>query len=408
MKDEVRRIMQMVKDGKLSPDDAAELIEAFQGSEGSERVEGGNDSGAQAQPQEEQASEEEPASKDDRLSGFVAQLEKMGKEVADSVNWHDVAKQVRHGVNKGVDAIRKATDDMRKGKGPLAVFGAHESKTVELPLDVPEGKILRIEGEAGDIKITGGKKIGKIVATATFRGHNEEEARAKAEGYIPVLEESEQFVLLRQPDGSDFSVDLEISVAKGVPVELRVQSGDIRVVDTRSSCRVTSRSGDVYLRGMDGTIDVSLYSGDVKIEDSKSSVMTVETKSGDVTLTDVKGVMNLRTSSGDVRITRAAGRTLSVEAASGDVSIDVREPVQGAINVRTVTGDARVDIAGGSDAQVMLSTLRGAVSSGVELDDLQQEGLKITGKLGKGNGSIDISSVNGDVHLGLRDSGADG
>ncbi|MFM9874093.1 MAG: SHOCT-like domain-containing protein, partial [Fimbriimonadaceae bacterium] len=30
MKDEVRRIMQLVKDGKLSPEDAAELIEAFQ------------------------------------------------------------------------------------------------------------------------------------------------------------------------------------------------------------------------------------------------------------------------------------------------------------------------------------------------------------------------------------------
>ena len=58
MKDDIRRIMQLVKDGKLSPEDAAELVEAFEGSERSEDVGGGTEDGARAQtddggPQEE-------------------------------------------------------------------------------------------------------------------------------------------------------------------------------------------------------------------------------------------------------------------------------------------------------------------------------------------------------------------
>jgi hypothetical protein len=81
------------------------------------------------------------------------------------------------------------------------------------------------------------------------------------------------------------------------------------------------------------------------------------------------------------------------------------EPVMGAMNVRTVSGDARVFVPDGSDCHVMLSTLRGSVSSTLELADLNQESLTITGKLGQGSGSIDISAVNGDVHLGLVDSG---
>ncbi|MEX2242449.1 MAG: DUF4097 family beta strand repeat-containing protein [Fimbriimonadaceae bacterium] len=329
----------------------------------------------------------------------------MAKDVAGSVDWKDIATQVRSNAEKARDAVKKATDDARRGKGPFGtIFGSHESKTVELPLDVPKGKILRIEGEAGDVRVTGGAESGSVTATATFRAHSADEAKAKAELYTPVLEESDQFVLLRQPEGSDFSVDLEIYVPDGVPVEVRMQSGSVRVIDTRSSCRVIGRSGDVTVKGLDGTVDVSLYSGNVRIEDTKASVMTVETKSGDVKLIGVQGVMNVRTSSGDVRVVNGRGRTLSIEAAAGNVSVEMAEPVKGAMNVRTVSGDARVYVPDGSDCQVMLSTLRGSVSSTLDMKDLNQESLTITGKIGRGSGSIDISAVNGDVHLGLVDS----
>ena len=443
MKEEIRRIMQLVQSGKLSPDDAAELIEAFEDSDKSEDVGGGNESEtgagrAQARPSQaaaggsradapfagkaakregaaqSQTVSDEPdrsegsegaAKGSDPFQGLISSIEKIGRDVAKSVNWSEVAVQIRSNAEKARDAVKKATDDAKLGKGPLGTFfGTHESKTVELPLDVPKGKILRIEGEAGDVKVTGGSESGHMTATATFRAHNQDEAKAKAELYTPVIEESDQFVLIRQPEGSDFSVDLEIYVPEGVPVEVRLQSGEVRVVDTKSAARIIGRSGNVSLKGLDGAVDVSLYSGDVRIEDTKSAVMTVETKSGDIKLIGTQGVMNVRTSSGDVRVVGGRGRTLSIEAASGNVSVEMAEPVKGAMNVRTVSGDARVYVPDGSDCSVMLSTLRGSVSSTLELRDLNQESLTITGKLGGGSGSIDISAVNGDVHLGLVDS----
>jgi len=415
VKEEIRRIMQLVKDGKLSPEDATELIEAFEDSGTPEPVGGGKESepgrakarppgGARADAPFAEDSEDDEKS-GDPLRGLIGSIEKMAKDVAGSVDWKDIATQVRSNAEKARDAVKKATDDARRGKGPFGtIFGSHESKTVELPLDVPKGKILRIEGEAGDVRVTGGAEAGSVTATATFRAHSAEEAKSKAELYTPVLEESDQFVLLRQPEGSDFSVDLEIYVPDGVPVEVRMQSGAVRVIDTRSSCRVIGRSGDVTVKGLDGTVDVSLYSGNVRIEDTKASVMTVETKSGDVKLIGVQGVMNVRTSSGDVRVVNGRGRTLSIEAAAGNVSVEMAEPVKGAMNVRTVSGDARVYVPDGSDCQVMLSTLRGSVSSTLEMTDLNQESLTITGKIGRGSGSIDISAVNGDVHLGLVDA----
>jgi len=44
VKEEIRRIMQLVKDGKLSPEDATELIEAFEDSGTPETVGGGKES----------------------------------------------------------------------------------------------------------------------------------------------------------------------------------------------------------------------------------------------------------------------------------------------------------------------------------------------------------------------------
>ena len=367
MKEEIRRIMKLVKDGKLSPDDAADLIEAFEDSEQSERVGGGDEEAgrAEARPRSDsradapfagdesadggsvgaakmgaakkaggakgshaadEAEEEEEDGADgveeevtettgtktgrrDPFKSLVDSIEKIGKDVAGNIDWTDVANKVKVSVEKGTEAVRKAADDAKHGRGKFRfgiIFGSQESKTVELPLTVPEGKILRIEGEAGDVRITGGAESGHLTATATFRAHNEEEAKAKAEEYTPMIEESEGQVLLRHPDSSDCTVDLDVYVPDGVPVEVRLQSGDIRVIDTRSSCRVMGRSGDVVLKGLDGTVDVSLHSGDVRIEDTKSAVMSIETKSGDITMIDTQGVVNVRTSSGDVRVRRGS------------------------------------------------------------------------------------------------------
>ena len=228
MKEEIRRIMRLVKDGKLSPDDAAELIEAFEDSEKSERVGGGEATGARAETEQEPKSQDKSS---DPFKGLIGAIEKIGKDVAESVNWSDVAGQIRENVEKGRDAVKKAAEDVKRGKGPFGTFfGTHETKTIELPLDVPKGKILRIEGEAGDVCVTGGAEEGKMIATATFRAHNQEEAKERADQYTPVIEESAQFVLIRQPEGSDFSVDLDIYVPDGVPVEVRLQIG-------RASCR---------------------------------------------------------------------------------------------------------------------------------------------------------------------------
>ncbi len=404
MKDEIRRIMKLVQEGKLSPEDAAELIQAF--AESGPEEEAGEAAAATEEGAAEGVKEKaatEPGATKDPFAALIDSIEKVTKDVAKTVNWQDVAKQVREGVQKGVEAVKQAAEEARKS-GTFTIFGVAETKEVELPLSVPSGKVLRIEGSAGDVSVKGGASVGKLKATARFRAGTHEDAKAKADRYTPVLEESEQYVLLKQPEGHDFSVDLDIDVPTGVPLELKLLSGDVSIEGTNAPVRVHGKSGDLSLKGAEGAIEVSLSSGDVAIEHANASVLTVETKSGDLSLNDVTGAVNVRTSSGDVSVKRCRARNVSVEAASGDVSVDMLEPVNGTVNVRTVSGDVSVSLPDGSDCRVTLSTLRGSVACDLELMDDVRDSQRITGRLGNGEGAIDVSAVNGDVRLQLRDS----
>ena len=93
-----------------------------------------------------------------------------------------------------------------------------------------------------------------------------------------------------------------------------------------------------------------------------------------------------------------------MEATYGNVTVDLDEPLNGTLNVRTVNGDATVSVPDGCDCRVKLSTIRGEVHCGFDLIDEAREESRVTGALGTGNGTLDVSAVTGNVSLDLRDS----
>lgn len=405
MREEVERIIKLVKDGKLSPEDAADLIDAFhaadnQAKEADEPQAAATGAGTPPPPPPPPGA----GSAKDPFRAFVETMEKFGKDASESVKWDEVAQQVREGTRKGVEVLRSGLEEVAKGRISFTnLFSLQESKEVSLPLAVPAGKVLRVENLAGNVKIVGGFDVGTVTAHARFRGLTVEEARAKAAEYTLILEESDHQVLVRQPDVSGLSVEIEIQMAGTGPVEVRCDSGDVSVLDTKGGARIQTRAGDIHLRGLEGLIEINADSGDVSVEDSTVTGLTLEGKAGDVTLKNVRGNVNVRAASGDVTARECSGKVFSVEAVSGDLLIDLSEPITGNIDLRTVSGDANVSIVDGSDCRVSVSTLRGSASCEIELEDRAASEQRVTGRLGSGNGVLNVSAVSGDIHLKLRD-----
>jgi len=407
VKEEIRRIMNLVKEGKLSPEDAAELIDAFTTSDSGEEAHAENGAAQRAKESDESdktdASEKsDEAAPKDPFKTFVDFMENIGKEVTQKVDWNDVAQKVRESSIKGMEALKKGVEQIKEGKGNWTWFSAYESREMILPLSVPEGKTLRIENPCGDVRLKGSAEKGEIHAQLKVRGGDETQARENADAFTLLVEESDHQVLIRQHDVPGIELDLDIKVLGTVNVEVRNASGDVELNDV-GSCKVQSQAGDVLIRRANGLIEITCQSGDVAVEDSTTPSLTLESKSGDVSIKSVTGNISMRTASGDVSLLECSGKTISIESVSGDVSVDISEPVSGTVNVRTVNGEPVVAIADGSDCRVSLSTLRGDVLCDIDLEDEARLEQHVTGTLGKGTGSIDVSAVNGNVTMKLRE-----
>ena len=197
MKDQVIRILKMVQEGRLSPEDAYDLMDAFTNFEASER--------AHAAPPPPPSSSEEPFRK------FIDSVEKMTKEAVGSVDWSKVAEQVKVATKKGVVGLRESVDQISKGDFKFPWFGPSETKTVELPLNIAPGKTLKLERTNGDVRVKGGYSEAKLIATAKVRGKDKDDARIKADAWTPVVEESDGSVTIRQSADS-MEEDIEVQV----------------------------------------------------------------------------------------------------------------------------------------------------------------------------------------------------
>ncbi len=400
MKDDIARILKLVQEGKLSAEDAADLIDAFQNPEPSPEEASAEGSTPPPPP----GAAEGQAAKKDPFKNFADFMDNLERQVRESVDWKDVAQQARQGAQKGLDALKKAADEIKSGTVSVGLFGTSETREVTLPLTVPEGKTLKIENPCGNVKVSGGFAEGSVSARAKVRGSTVEDAKAKAEAYTLVVEESDHTVVIRQPRIAALAVDVTVQLQAPSFVDVKTESGDVQISDTGAGAKVHSQSGNVLCRGLDGPIDLNAYSGDVHVEDCKSQMLSIESKSGDIRLSKVDGNINMRIASGEISLADCKGKTLSIESVSGNVTADFSEPITGTVNIRTVNGDASVAIPDGCDCRVSMSTLRGDVVSEVNLQDEAKSDQRITGRLGDGTGSIDISGINGDIEMKMRDA----
>ncbi|RYG41236.1 hypothetical protein EON79_21155, partial [bacterium] len=333
------------------------------------------------------------------VRGFVSSVERLIREGKDS----DTYRQAKDAAKKGVDTLRQGIEDLSQGKVTLGtILNGSAAQESRLELDIKPGQTLRVENCCGGVKVVGGQESSGVVAKAQFRASSPQEAKERAATFELTIEESDHLVLVRQSDVVGLQLDLEISVHESVPVEVRVEQGAVSVSDTGASARVTSRLGEVTLSGLSGVVEVNNDSGSVRISKTESPSLTVESKSGDVFLSEVSGTINARTASGDITIEASHGKVISLESVSGDVNVDLNTPPSGNVNVRTVSGQATVYVCEGGDARVSLSTLRGQVVCDLELVDQATTPQRVTGRLGDGKGSVDVSAVTGDVSLGRR------
>ncbi|MEV8096684.1 DUF4097 family beta strand repeat-containing protein [Kitasatospora sp. NPDC085879] len=182
-------------------------------------------------------------------------------------------------------------------------------------------RTLVIEGETGDVEVTGGGAGIEVTEHQTYRETAPETTHTVADGTLTLS--------YRCPDG-DCGVGYRVRVPAGTVVKVHNSTGDIRL---------TGLSGEVEARTGTGGINAALSSPVVRLAADTGNV----TAAVDGDARRVEAVSG----TGDVRVRVPRGRPYAVDTASDTgtvkVSVDRAAGTDRSITARTETGDVTVD-----------------------------------------------------------------
>lgn len=124
--------------------------------------------------------------------------------------------------------------------------------------------------------------------------------------------------------------------------------------------------------------------------------LTCRTINGDLTLGRI-GAADIGSTNGDIVIEQASGSQL-VANVNGDIRIGLMTAGGDTVSVSNVHGDINCEFSDGSSAALEVSTRVGDIStSRIQVE--QRSGHRLTGRIGDGAGRVTLTTINGDVTI---------
>jgi hypothetical protein len=155
---------------------------------------------------------------------------------------------------------------------------------------------------------------------------------------------------------------------------------DVKVPRYAELSGIEVRSGDLSISNVDGPINITSGSSDIKV--SRVGSVEIHARSGSVTVEDVAGLAYVAASSGNITVRRGQGDVRAVS-------------INGDIDIQCVRG--RVDVSNARGA-IKLAAISGDVDATTTSSDIVY-----TGAI-QDNGRYRLKSVEGEVRMAIPDS----
>lgn len=390
MDDNVMRILQLLQDGKISPQEAETLIAALRGEAApppaAEEKEDRGDRGFLGSFEKLKPPKIDLDDLGDRISKAVSRVqpEKIVKRVQSQLR-----SATRSGAHWGATVATKVrTWTEGEDSRPTNGGGLPEhTESHDQDFYLQEGAFLTVENPLGDVKVVG---VAESTAAVSIRkvawGPRPEDAKAAADRIIVETHgtDTRLDVKVSAPDYyREGTVDLEVRLPRSASVRISTHFGTIDASGMDGRTEAVSTTGAISLHDLGGDARGESASGDMSIARVEGSA-TVATQSGDIAAEDVRKGLTANTASGDVRAQNIEGGRVECKSVSGDTSaegIGRLAPLD--ITVESISGDASLKDANGSIALK-------AVSGDVQASDVTSNRLQ-------------AQTVSGDVSLALRE-----
>jgi hypothetical protein len=202
---------------------------------------------------------------------------------------------------------------------------------------------IQLNGGSGDLTVTPGAKDKlEIHRTVSYW--------SKQRPTVPAYQIDGSVLRLDSKCGNRCTVSYQIHAPEGVKVDVKSDSGDIRLTGV-STVDISLGSGDVDVTratatasgtGTPAKVSVRTGSGDLKL-DGIATDLTAHTASGDIKATGIRaGSTDVKTSFGDITLELGAAGTVLADSGSGDVTLAV--PASGSYQVQADSGSGSVHV----------------------------------------------------------------
>jgi DUF4097 and DUF4098 domain-containing protein YvlB len=318
MGDEKIMILKMLKDEKISVEEAEALLDALQESEKT------NQESKSAIIERVKHREGGKKSRGFKLDIDFEDLEGIGEKIKETFG--EVGKTLK-------EAFKDFDGDF------FAHFGSERaSKTWNGDFSLEGVEKLLVENKWGDVTITGESRdsLG-VEAKISAWADSDERAEEILEGIEIVLEDSKLHA--RGIAKSRIRIDYEILLPEDLFCEVHNNSGDVEIEHLSNGARVHTLSGDIQLEDL-GT-DLEIHSA-----------------SGDISLDECRGKVQVRTASGDISVNLTEVEGIQIESASGDISLELPSHIEATISAKTASGEISCELDGQeySDSEHSLET----------------------------------------------------
>lgn len=409
MNEERLLILKMVAEGRLTPEEAEQLLAALEGSlpeeppvQPPEAALAEPPEAAPAAPSSPQASPREPLDRAAELRASLrglrvslrglrrlkdlSRLERLTPDIG--VRIGEIVEQAVQETLAGLKSGREPAMDQQdgvSGSGPGApAAGAAWSWTVvrgrgawHKTLPDMAGKTLRISTLGGDIRVQGWDKP---YAEVTAR------SGGMFVSWLGPAPEEWQIAAVPQPGNQS---TMELALYPG-------RSGD-PPDHIRGDC-----DWEVYVP-FETDLLLECKSGDVTVENVRGQKLDAYTLSGDLGLRQVQcREAHLRSVSGDIRVEGAAQQVLSASDSSGDITLRLERAESGQISASTTSGDIRIHVPVGASFTYDLSTASGDLWVPQDGQVEEATSRRRRGRVGAGGGlTITARTTSGDLSVSV-------
>ncbi|HUX14022.1 MAG TPA: DUF4097 family beta strand repeat-containing protein [Spirochaetia bacterium] len=340
MNEERTMILKMLKDGKITLEEADALMEVIDDLE--RQPEGRSDSGPAAATSG--SSDEGP--KAGRGDEWWDRLFTRGPDI-DFSDLNRTFKETVGSIQASVEQAVAGIGNLNLAAEINRALGNIKAECVqEATAPESDAAVLRLKNRWGDIRIVGDDSTAvRVRAHCTAWGGSQSDAEANL-SHIKIEFESQGETLVlstekkRQGIFDRIRIDYEVTVPRGTAVSLGTASGDISVLDVAASVSVASlsgsiraqniagtqryltKSGDIELEMIDGEVKANSMSGDVRVQLRHDAAFRVAVDSITGKIVCSLALEKQTAAKGRLEGTLNGGtRMLSIRTASGDISL---------------------------------------------------------------------------------------